>query len=69
MVPLSPAFMGGLSPPTVPACLYRPARLKMVKSLVHAKSLLPAKNFIDFSQTVAVSISAYRRPIKKPKKT
>ncbi len=40
----------------------------MVKSLAQAKSLASAWNFTDFSQTIAVSISAYRRPIKKPKK-
>jgi hypothetical protein len=51
---------------TVPACLYRPATLKMVKSLAHGKRLASAYNFTDFSQTTAVSISAYSCHVKKP---
>ncbi len=64
MVPQCSAFMGGLS-----RVLYRlfvlAPYIQNGQSLANAKSLASAWNFIDFSQNIAVSVSAYRRPIKK----
>jgi hypothetical protein len=42
--------------------------VKMVKSVAQAKYLAAAWIFTVFAHTIAVSNSAYRHPIKKPKK-
>ncbi len=61
-------FYGQTLSRTVPAACTGPPCFKIVKSLAQAQSLASAWSFTDFSQTIAVSISVYRRPIKKPKK-
>ncbi len=64
---LCPAFMGGLSP----------ARYRLVVPARHAENVQnfgayqnigAGLKFTDFCQTIAVSISAHRHPIKKRKK-
>ncbi len=58
-----PCFYGWVLSCTVPAACTGPPCSEM------AKSLASAGNFTDFSQTTAVSISAYRRSIEEPKST
>ena len=64
---LVPCFYGRTLSCTVPAACTSLPCFKMVKSLAQAKSLASAWNFTDFSQTIAVSISAYRCLIKNSK--
>jgi len=59
--------MGGLSP--VPYRLIAPARhASNGQNLGINQNLGVRLKFTDFSQTIAVSISAHRRPFKKLKK-
>ncbi len=60
---LCPFFMGGFSP-----VLYRPAMLKLSKTLVASKILAPAWNSLIFTKLQQSTSLLTRRPIKKRKK-
>ncbi len=63
LLPLAALLHGRTLSPTVPAHLYRPAMQKHHKWW-RRQNIDARQDFTDFRQTIAVNISAYRRPIK-----
>ncbi len=63
-----PCFYGRTLFRTVLAACTGPPHSEMAQNQAWAKNQDSALNSINFSQVTAVSISAYRRPIREPKK-
>ncbi len=62
-----PSFYGRTLSRTVPAACTGPPCSEMVKTVAPTKTVVAAWVFTVFSWTIAVTNSAHRRPIKKPK--